>query len=52
MVSVDFDDLSYQALIKILQEEYYSTTDLQKLSEINQIYKALRFKSETWLSKI
>lgn len=52
MITVDFDEMSYQTLIRILQEKYYSTTELQELAEINQIYKALRFKSETWLSKI
>lgn len=49
MITVNLDEVSYQTLIRILQEKYYSTTDLKVLSEINQLYKELNFKSETWL---
>ncbi len=49
---VELDEISYSNLLKILEEKYYSTTDISELQNINQIYKALKFKSETWLSAI
>lgn len=52
MVTVDFDDESYGALITILQEKFYATTDLKELEKINKIYKKLHFESETWLSEV
>ncbi len=52
MVNVSFDDESYRVLIGVLQEKYYSTTDLEELSQINKLYKQLYFESETWLSTI
>lgn len=39
-------------LISLLNEKYYSITDLGELAQINQIYKQLKFKSESWLSAI
>lgn len=39
-------------LIQILNEKYYATTDLRMLRKINNIYKALKFKSETWLLEV
>ena len=41
---------SYAYLIQMLQEKYYSTVDVEELRKINEIYKALGCKSETWLS--
>lgn len=52
MVVVELDDTTYSDLIQILNEKFYSTADLTELSKINNIYKALRFKSETWLSQL
>lgn len=52
MVTVDFDDESYKALITILQEKFYATTDLEELEKINKIFKKLHFESGTWLSEL
>ena len=52
IVIVELDENSYTFLIKILNEKYYSTTDISELQKINNIYKALKFKSESWLSNI
>lgn len=38
MVTVCFSDESYQVVIDILQEKFYTTTDLEMLSKINQAY--------------
>lgn len=48
--TVKLDEASYSYLIQILQERYYSTVDVEELRKINEIYKALGCKSETWLS--
>lgn len=50
MINVCFDEKTYHSLIRILQEKYYSTTLLDELSEINQIFNTLNCKSETWIS--
>ena len=52
IVSVDFDDNSYTYLIQLLNEKYYNTTDISELQRINNLYKLLRYKSESWLSAI
>ena len=52
MITVDFDNESYQILLGILQEKFFSTTDLEELARINQIYKKLHFESEMWLSEL
>lgn len=52
MVNVSLDDESYKTLIQLLQEKYYSSTDLNELYRINQVYKQVCFDSETWLSPI
>lgn len=49
---VEIDKESYTYLIQLLQEKYYNTENIYELKKINQIYKILQFKSETWLSKI
>jgi hypothetical protein len=51
-VTVDIDDKNYEYLIKILNEKFYSTTDISELQKINNLYKILKFESEIWLSKI
>lgn len=48
--TVKLDEESYDWLIQMLQERYYSTVDVEELRKINEIYKALGCKSETWLS--
>lgn len=48
--TVKLDEESYDWLIQMLQEKYYSTVDVEELRKINEIYKALGCKSETWLS--
>lgn len=49
---MEFDDISYTYLIQILDEKYYSTTEIAEMQKINHLYKLLKFKSETWLSAI
>lgn len=48
--TVKLDEDSYGYLIQMLQERYYSTVDVEELRKINEIYKTLGCKSETWLS--
>ncbi len=48
--TIKLDEASYGYLIQILQERYYSTVDVEELRNINELYKALGCKSETWLS--
>lgn len=48
--TVKLDEASYGFLIQILQERYYSTVDVEELRKINELYKALGHRSETWLS--
>lgn len=50
--TVKLNEDSYGYLIQILQERYYSTVDVEELRKINEIYKALGCKSETWLSMV
>lgn len=49
MIIVELDEKSYAYLIQILNEKFYQTTQLTELSRINEIYKQLKFKSESWL---
>ena len=48
--TVKLNEDSYAYLIQMLQEKYYCTVDVEELRKINEIYKALGCKSETWLS--
>lgn len=48
--TVKLDEANYGFLIQMLQEKYYSTVDVEELRKINELYKALGCKSETWLS--
>lgn len=50
--TVKLNEDSYGYLIQILQERYYSTVDVEELRKINEIYKALGCKTETWLSMV
>lgn len=51
-MTIDLDENAYSYLIRILDEKYYSTTDISELQRINNLYKLLKFKSESWLSSI
>lgn len=50
--TIKMNEVSYEYLIQILQERYYSTVDVEELRKINEIYKALGRKTETWLSMV
>ena len=50
--TIKMDEDSYGYLIQMLQERYYSTVDVEELRKINEIYKALGHKTETWLSMV
>ena len=50
--TIKMNEVSYEYLIQILQERYYSTVDVEELRKINEIYKALGHKTETWLSMV
>ena len=50
--TIKIDEVSYEYLIQILKERYYSTVDVEELRKINEIYKALGHKTETWLSMV
>lgn len=50
--TIKLDEASYGYLIQILQERYYFTVDVEELRNINELYKALGCKSETWLSMV
>ena len=50
--TVKLNEDSYGYLIQMLQERYYSTVDVEELRKINEIYKALGHKTETWLSMV
>lgn len=49
---VELDDSSYTYLLQVLNEKYYSTTDISELQKINQLYKIIQFKFDSWLSNI
>lgn len=50
MVAAKFDDESYEFLLQILTERYYTTTNVEELAKINKLYKILKYKSESWLT--
>ena len=50
--TIKMNEVSYEYLIQILQERYYSTVDVEELRKINEIYTALGCKTETWLSMV
>lgn len=52
IILAEFDEESYTYLLQLLNEKYFKTQDVHELKKINQIYKILKFKSETWLSHI
>ena len=51
-MTLELNEENYTYLLQILDEKYYSTTEIKEMQKIDDLYKALKFKSETWLSKI
>lgn len=49
---VNINDELKEYLIQLLNEKFYTTTNLDELSKINQIYKLLGHETESWLSAI
>lgn len=52
IVRPTINDELYDYLIQLLNEKFYSTTDLNELSMINRLYKALGHETEPWLSAL
>lgn len=52
MIAIELNNEQYTTLIHLLNEAFYSTTDVGMLRQINDIYKVLKFKSETWLDQV
>lgn len=52
MVAAKFDDESYEFLLQILTERYYTTTNLDELAKINKLFKVLKYESESWLTTV
>lgn len=51
-MTVELDEESYTYLLQVLNEKYYSTTEIKEMRKINALYKVLKFKSENWLSNL
>ena len=49
---MELDEALQAYLIQILNEKFYSTTELEELTKINQLYQLLGHKTESWLSAI
>lgn len=52
MVAAKFDDKSYEFLLQILTERYYTTTNLDELAKINKLFKVLKYESKSWLTTV
>ena len=52
IVIIKIDEKSHRYLLEILSEKYYTTKNLEELKNLNNLYKLLKFKSESWLSNI
>ena len=52
IVRATINDELYNYLIQLLNERFYSSTNLEELTKINQLYKSLGHKTESWLSAI
>lgn len=50
--TIELNESSYDYLIQILQDRYYSIVDVEELQKINKIYQMLGYKAEIWLSMI
>ncbi len=51
-MAVQFDDMTYTYLIEILNEKFYSTTDMKEIMKIQSIYKALGYDSGSFVSTL
>ena len=49
---IELDENSHAYLLQLLNEKFYSTTNLEELSKINRILKQFKCKSEPWLTAI
>lgn len=52
MISIEIDESTYTYLLQLLNKRYVETDDISEKVQLNKIYKALCFKSETWLSQL
>lgn len=52
MISIEIDESTYTYLLQLINKRYAETDDISEKEQLNNIYKALCFKSETWLSNI
>lgn len=50
--TIELNESSYDYLIQILQDRYYSIVDVEELQKINKIYQMLGYKAEIWLSMV
>lgn len=49
---MELDETLQAYLIQILNEKFYTTTNLEELTKINRLYKALGHETEPWLSAL
>lgn len=52
IVRPTINDELYEYLIQLLNERFYTITDLEELTKINRLFKALNHQTESWLSAI
>lgn len=52
IVRPTINDELYEYLIQLLNERFYTTTDLEELTKINRLFKVLNHRTESWLSAI
>lgn len=52
IVRPTINDELYEYLIQLLNERFYTTTDLEELTKINSLFKVLNHQTESWLSAI
>ncbi len=52
IVKATINDELYDYLIQLLEQKFYSTTDLEELTKINGLFGALKHQTEPWLSEI
>lgn len=52
MVNIELDESNYTYLLQLLNKRYTETDDMSEKTQLNNVYKILSFKSETWLSQL
>lgn len=52
MISIDLDECTYTYLLQLINKRYVEADTISEKIQLNNAYKALRFKSETWLSQL